>query len=498
MAVGKDQAQAAAKYLKEVEEINKATAAQMTKFAPGESKKDLTDAAEQRFREALSNSAAAKADDTYRAALIRLGLTSEQSTGKLKELNDAIKKRADANGGVEPADAAQSRRLAALADAADLAKKSMEAVKPIFDEQYKHADETTKKVQPYGLTGAQQTAQERVRQEAVVAQAEAATVQKIRDLQAAADLANSLQRPEHEREADAKILSARVQAAQKMAEAEAKVDEQSQQERAARVQAASSEVEGAFKDLIFGAKVSDISKKLTTDLMQGIYDELIGNPLKGLIQTALNGLFQPGQTGPVGSSLSWLGQVLGLSGSSTASGIPGLLSSFGSLSSASGNGALADSDAVFASAGLAKGGMIPGFAGGSRAPSGRLSGSGTGTSDSILALAGGGRPIRVSAGEMIMTAKAASTYGPTLEAMNRAPGFARGGYPNGGGGMGGGSVTVNDYRTGRDPAPQIKRSANGDTSIDLRSTSRQMIRSNPDAVRDAAMDAGPKVIRRGG
>lgn len=69
-------------------------------------------------------------------------------------------------------------------------------------------------------------------------------------------------------------------------------------------------------------------------------------------------------------------------------------------------------------------GRVPGYAGGV------ISGPGTGTSDSILALLGG-KPIRVSNGESIMTAAATRLYGPTLKAMNSnsLPGFASGLVP---------------------------------------------------------------------
>lgn len=83
--------------------------------------------------------------------------------------------------------------------------------------------------------------------------------------------------------------------------------------------------------------------------------------------------------------------------------------------------------------GFARGG-IPGFATGA-APSvlnGLIRGPGTGTSDSILALLPGGRPIRVSNGESIVKASATRRYWPFIKAMNddAFPGFATGGIPS--------------------------------------------------------------------
>ena len=83
--------------------------------------------------------------------------------------------------------------------------------------------------------------------------------------------------------------------------------------------------------------------------------------------------------------------------------------------------------------GLAAGGEIgglPGFAEGG-SPGGLISGPGTGTSDSILAILGGGKgAIRVSAKEFIVNAAATQKNLPLLHAINsgRTPGYARGGY----------------------------------------------------------------------
>jgi hypothetical protein len=78
-------------------------------------------------------------------------------------------------------------------------------------------------------------------------------------------------------------------------------------------------------------------------------------------------------------------------------------------------------------------GGLPGFAGGTRSASGMISGAGTGTSDSILAMVGGSRPIAVSNGEGIVTAKAVQNYWPIIDSMNKGkfPKFASGGLVSG-------------------------------------------------------------------
>lgn len=79
--------------------------------------------------------------------------------------------------------------------------------------------------------------------------------------------------------------------------------------------------------------------------------------------------------------------------------------------------------------GFALGGF-PGFAGGASSRIGNLiRGPGSGTSDSILALVGGNRPIMVSNGEAIVNEAATKRHWPLIRAMNegRLPAFATGG-----------------------------------------------------------------------
>lgn len=82
--------------------------------------------------------------------------------------------------------------------------------------------------------------------------------------------------------------------------------------------------------------------------------------------------------------------------------------------------------------GYARGG-IPGFAGGTRLATGMISGPGTGTSDSVLALVDGKAPIRVSNGEGIVNEQAVKSYWPMIDAMNKGtfPKFATGGLLSG-------------------------------------------------------------------
>jgi hypothetical protein len=88
--------------------------------------------------------------------------------------------------------------------------------------------------------------------------------------------------------------------------------------------------------------------------------------------------------------------------------------------------------------GTARGGRVRGYAMGGDvqiAPTGLLSGPGTGTSDSILALFASGAVGRVSDTEYVVNAQSTRKYLPLLEAINsnrlRIPGFAGGGLTKG-------------------------------------------------------------------
>lgn len=85
--------------------------------------------------------------------------------------------------------------------------------------------------------------------------------------------------------------------------------------------------------------------------------------------------------------------------------------------------------------GLASGGKVEGRASGGRVSgNGRISGPGTGTSDDILAIVDGTKPLMLSDGESINTAASTKANWPMIDAMNKGKlrGLARGGRVGGG------------------------------------------------------------------
>ncbi|MEG3144214.1 hypothetical protein U1839_06065 [Sphingomonas sp. RT2P30] len=106
-----------------------------------------------------------------------------------------------------------------------------------------------------------------------------------------------------------------------------------------------------------------------------------------------------------------------------------ILSVLDNIAGLAGGGSVGDGshDISNGAKGFADGG-IPGYAGGARV----IKGAGSGTSDSILALLGGRKLIRVSNGESINTAESTRRNWALIDAMNQGPlpGFASGGMPS--------------------------------------------------------------------
>lgn len=181
-----------------------------------------------------------------------------------------------------------------------------------------------------------------------------------------------------------------------------------------RIAETSDRLESSVNDLFFARSwddVANIGSKLMNDMMQAMYEELIGNPLRHAIQAGIRQLISDSAKGGSGwqnTFLNVVGSALGLSGGG-GSGAGLSKGSYGGTWN--------------------KGGGLPGKAGG-----GLIVGPGTGTSDSILGLINGRPAVRVSDGEYIVKAEATRRHFALLTAINedRLPAYAAGG-PVGGG-----------------------------------------------------------------
>jgi hypothetical protein len=145
-----------------------------------------------------------------------------------------------------------------------------------------------------------------------------------------------------------------------------------------QIRKAASSLEGAFHDAVFGGDLDDIGKRLVSDLLETIYQELIGNPLRKLIQDVIRAILHP-PTDEMGNA----------SGGGSGGVVRTIVSTIGKMF---------------------------GFAGG-----GQFHGAGGPRDDANL--------VRISNGEFIVNAMATRKTLPLLQAINsgHVPGYADGG-----------------------------------------------------------------------
>lgn len=166
----------------------------------------------------------------------------------------------------------------------------------------------------------------------------------------------------------------------------------------------------AYKDQLKRdtADINDALQSVEVDGLKGLQDGLLG---------IING------TESVGSAFKKMADqiIADLARIAIEKAITSILTSF------AGGGKPSDGFAGGGLPGFAFGG-IPGFADGG----GMIRGPGSGTSDSILAILGGRKLIRVSNGESINTAESTRQNWHLIDAMNKGqvPGFASGGMPS--------------------------------------------------------------------
>lgn len=373
-ARSEDEAAAAAKYVQQIEAINRATDAEIAKT--GESREALRQAASARLDWAVKTSQASQAEDRWADIQAeangqsRAVIKAEREVNDLREKGAAITDEAAAAYVAYVAAREKAKRIsAALSFAAPIARDAAESV----------LSRSSVRTDARGLVDAVEETR----------RIEAARAQIILESEASV-------RAAAERDAEEHSLSA-VQAAQEMADRIAanklaveadlqdrilklnrqRVADQVQYEEE-QINKAASSLEGAFHDAVFGGDLGDIGQRLASDLLETLYQELIGNPLRKLIQDVIRSTLHP-PVDEMGNS----------AGAGSGSVVTTILSSIGKV------------------LGFEDGGLFKG-AGGPR-------------DDANL--------VRISDGEFIVNAMATRRALPLLQAINsgHAPGFANGG-----------------------------------------------------------------------
>lgn len=386
-ARSEDEAKAAAKFQDAMALLAKANDKDLAKYGAGHTKAELEAAAEEQLRYALATSTAAKADEewaNFKAA--RLPFERQEAEVQAK-INDLRAKGAV----ITEADAAAELMAGRARDTAEALKYAKGIADPVLQDQLKLNPAGKTKLTGHALDEFEEQDWQR-RKIQIETDGEKQITDEVAKL---AQQGNWDKQTQDQITTDA-IAAYRMQVEKESADQIAKLTQQSEDQRTEAADKGAKEIEGAFHDLVFGGNVKDFGKKLVNDLLESVYENLIGNPMRAWIsqemQAILGGVAGPGNPGGV---FSMIAQLLGFGGSGTAVG--------GEASIGSGI-----SDGL-SSLGLKDGG-IPGYATGRRPGTGLFHGRGGPRSDSNL--------VRLSNREYIVNAAATRRNLPLLDAIN--------------------------------------------------------------------------------
>lgn len=480
-ARSEDEATALAKYVKVVESLNDATDAQIKKSADAlgvqtKSKAELKAAAGAILAHELATSKAAQADDKWEDIKAEMAGSTRSEVKAQRELNDLI---ADGATITEEGKKAYLAWIAARETAAKL-QRGLQVAQPLVQRGFDLAQAgTTRPVLANGVIDDKKaTEQLMAARAAVMLDRDRAVREEIAKRVAAGDLlAQDVAKATTDATAAYQVAVEISTQEQLLEIRKAKLNEsvQAQEQQIAEMADA---IGGAVDDLWRGDNFKDVGKHLIQDLMQAMYDELLGNPLRELIKTALRDLTKSeGGGGGKGGLFKALGSAA--------------KAAFGSMAGGEDGGS-----SVHSSANKFADGRLPGYAAG-RMDGVRFRGRGGPRGDDNL--------VRISDQEGIITARTVRTYLPILELMEKglydpslglprhAEGYmprvpspaSLGGGPGGGSGGRDGDVFVNNYGQPMDVTQ--RRDERGATHIDLRPMARAGAR---DAARNGDIDRG--------
>lgn len=317
-ARSEDEAAAAAVYVKALTDINTLTDAQVAKL--GQSREALRQAASARLAYAIATSQAAQSEDKWADMLAEASGESRVTIKAEREIED-LRARGAA---ITDAAAAAYIDYVRVREAAKKAAQAVDFAAPLAKDAADQVMAGT--IMPTRADGAVDldaaVRQIEERRAAIVAETEAS---------ARAEMERLVLTAQESREQSEALSAGRIAAARVAVETELqdrilkltkqRADDQAQIDEA-RASKAAGAIEGAFHDLVFGGDFGDIGKRLVNDLLETIYQDLIGNPMRKLIQDLVRDILHPkgggtdaggggGGSGLVGSMLSWAGQAFG-------------------------------------------------------------------------------------------------------------------------------------------------------------------------------------------
>lgn len=423
VARSEDEARAAAAYLEQIEAITGAKASLIAET--GMTREALAAQAAQTLATALATSSATQADQRWQERLA--DLRGESTATAQAEREVAENRRQGANITDEMADAYM--RLIAVQERARLAQEALNAVRPVVDEVTRaELDDMGRTPERWrtDVGGMGFDVDAALRQWAAARERIGAEVERrIRAEQDKAVTDGLKSREQADAETGRRIAAARVALETANAEQVADIwrrqreddarawDERLQQRLDQERQLADS-ITGSLEDLAMGGDPSDVGRRFAEDLLRGIWQELVTNPLNLLIRNLLRDITGGKDGGLWGAIWGVIGGGIGGVGAGTGGGPAGDLT------------------------GLYRDGGLPGFDRGGlpalrHLSPGLIRGLGGARDDRILA--------RVSNREFISNAAATANHLPLLqrlnagmglrEALEYVPSFVHGGMPGG-------------------------------------------------------------------
>ncbi len=479
-ARSEDEAKAAADYVKQIEAINAATAAQIRKT--GESREALRQAASARLAWAVQTSQASQAEDRWADLLATSSGESRAVVKAEREINDLR-----AQGAKITEDAA--RAYVAFVEAREKARQTARDV----DFAGGVARTSAEQVLAGSITPTDHRGVTDV--EAAVRQVESRRADIVKQTQA--DLIAELKRLNERGEIDQVEYDRRLRDAEKLARVAAEIEVQERileirkqsADESARYQQQKAEetadrVIGGLRDIARGADPKEVGKRFMDDMLQSIMDELIWSPLRKIIIDWLRGM---GKEASAGGGGGWL--------ETAANGFLNIA-----------------------------GAWAGGAGGGGGGPSGHMGGNAGGGASNMPKFADGGlfrgRPgkdqnlVRLSDKEFVTNPRATAMWLPLLEYINSGaapPGYADGGLVGGGSsiprlvGQGAGSqpiqyvegdLIINDHAG---VAIEERRDPGGARTLDLKSRLGDPLikAAGADGSMMRALKSSPRPTKRG-
>ncbi|MEH0194577.1 tape measure protein [Caulobacter sp. CCNWLY153] len=294
-ARSEDEATALAKYVRIVESLNDATDAQIKKKSEElgvstRSREELKQAAGAVLARELATSRAAQADDKWADIKAEMDGQTRSEIKAQRELNDL---RED---GATITDEAAAAYLAYVAarEKREKLQRGLQSAGGFVQQRFDLAMAgTVTPTDSRGVVDEQRAVEQLMNaRQAVILDKERVINDAIARLRREGEVDDT---NEAQRRADMKAayeVAVEIQTQDRLLEIRRQRLQESTEAQRRQAEESAEMIGGAIKDAIFGGDGRDIGKQLVNDILSAAYDELLGNPIKDLIKTALDDIFK--------------------------------------------------------------------------------------------------------------------------------------------------------------------------------------------------------------